>query len=383
MRSFNRNITPRGHKTADFMARMFCGRPDKHRQDSLWSLGISPKACPPTGGEPQVKAWVGFIFSIVMFFCLGSFGARAAVDPVVVEVHYQNGVKFYKRGLYKKAVRELENTLSLDPENREAKEYLLKAKAAAENEQIKDSRESKSDNIQKLYEEGKGLYLKRDYQAAIDVFNQILSEKPIDDFASFYKERCEIMIAKQFASEKKIEDKKNVKQDAARIKEDKIKEKELKKQDKQDMLKKRSEIEQERRKAKEERASKAVSASTAREERQIANQEKIDQKKQAREVKQEEKKALAEEKKVKKEDAKQKKTEVKTQKQEKREEQKNIKEMFLKGVEEYGRKEYESAIVSFEAVIEAESQGRQLYSSSAARLMAKTKTKMKEAQDKE
>ena len=67
------------------------------------------------------------IFSIMMFFCLGSFGARAAVDPVVVEVHYQNGVKFYKRGLYKKAVRELENTLSLDPENREAKEYLQKA----------------------------------------------------------------------------------------------------------------------------------------------------------------------------------------------------------------------------------------------------------------
>jgi len=357
-------IIPRGQKTADFMARMKFGR-----------LGISPK-------ESRAKAWVGFIFSIVMFFCLGAFGARAAIDPVVVEVHYQNGVKFYKRGLYKKAVQEFENTLSLDPQNQEAADYLQKAKAAAESEQVKDARASNSDKIRRLYEEGKGLYLKRDYKAAIDVFNQILSEKPIDDFASFYKERCEIMIARQLAREKKVEDKKTGHEDAVRIKEEKIKEKKLKEQDKQDMLKKRSEIDQERRKAREERA-RTVSAPTARDERQRARQEKIDQKKQAREVRQEEKKALAEEKKVKKEEASQKKHEVKAQKQEKKQEQRNIKDLFLKGVEEYGRKEYESAIASFEAVIEAESKGKQLYSSSAARLMDKTKMKMKEAQGKE
>ena len=74
---------------------------------------------------------------------------------------------------------------------------------------------------------------------------------------------------------------------------------------------------------------------------------------------------------------------VSAEKQEKKQEQKNIKELFLKGVEEYGRKEYESAIASFEAVIEAESNGRKLYSSSAARLMDKTKMKMKEAPGQE
>ncbi len=164
------------------------------------------------------------IFSIMMFFCLGAFGVRAAIDPVVVEVHYQNGVKFYKRGLYKKAVRAFENTLSLDPQNSEATDYLQKAKAAAENEQVKDARASKTDEIRKLYEEGKSFYLKRDYKAAIDVFNEILSVKPIDDFASFYKERCEIMIARQLAREKKVEDKETGKERAARIKEEKIKE---------------------------------------------------------------------------------------------------------------------------------------------------------------
>ncbi|MFH0940884.1 MAG: hypothetical protein V1840_03410 [Candidatus Omnitrophota bacterium] len=355
MRSLNRKIIPRGQKAAAFMARMKFGR-----------LGIQilgPKACPPTGGEPRALARVGFIFSIMMFFCLGAFSARAAVDPVVVEVHYQNGVKFYNRGLYKRAVREFENTLSLDPQNSEATEYLQKAKAAANNEQVKDARESKTDEIRRLYEEGKGLYLKRDYKAAIDVFNQILSAKPIDDFASFYKERCEIMIARQLAREKKVEDKKTGHEDVA---------KKLKELDKQEMLKNR----------REERA-QAVTAVPAREERQRARQEKIDQKKQARGVRQEEKKALAEEKKVKKEEAGQKKNEVKSQKQEKKQEQKNIKELFLKGVEEYGRKEYESAIDSFEAVIEAESNGRKLYSSSAARLMDKTKMKMKEVPGQE
>ena len=322
------------------------------------------------------------IFSIMVFFCLGAFGARAAIDPVVVEVHYQNGVKFYNRGLYKKAVRAFENTLSLDPQNSEATEYLQKAKAAAENEQVKDARESKSDEIRRLYEEGKNLYLKRDYKAAIDVFNQILSAKPIDDFASFYKERCEIMIARQLSRERKVENKNTGKEDKTLIKEEKIKEKKLKELDKQEMLKKRSEINQERRKAREEKVQTA-SAPTAREERQRARQEKIDQKKQARELRQEEKKALAGEKKVAKEEARQEKNEVKAQKQEKKQEQKNMKELFLKGVEEYGRKEYESAIASFEAVIEAESNGRKLYSSSAARLMDKTKMKMKEAPGKE
>ena len=115
------------------------------------------------------------IFTSMMFFCLGAFVALADVDPVVVEVHYQNGVKFYKRGLYKKAVREFENTLSLDPQNSEATDYLKKAKSAAENEQVKDARESKNNDIHGLYEEGKGLYLKRDYKAAIDVFNQVLA----------------------------------------------------------------------------------------------------------------------------------------------------------------------------------------------------------------
>jgi outer membrane protein assembly factor BamD (BamD/ComL family) len=317
------------------------------------------------------------IVSIMMFFCLGAFVARAAVDPVIVEVHYQNGVKFFKRGLYKKAVREFENTLSLDPQNREAADHLQRAKAAVANEQIKDARESKSDEIRRFYEEGKSLYLKRDYKAAIDVFNEILAAKPIDDFASFYKERCEIMIARQLARDKKTEDKKTGSDDAARIKEEKIKEKKLKELDKQEILKKRAEISQERREAREEKA-QVVKPVSAREERQRARQEKIDQKKQAREVRQEEKKALAEEKKARKEEAGQKKNEAKAQKQEKKQEQKDIKELFLKGVEEYGRKEYESAIASFEAVIEAESNGRRLYSSSAARLMDKTKIKMKE-----
>jgi len=315
------------------------------------------------------------ILTSIMFFSLGAFVACAAVDPVVVEVHYQNGVKFYKRGLYKKAVREFENTVSLDPQNSEAADYLQKAKTAAQNEQIKDARESKSDNIRSLYEEGRALYLKRDYTAAIDVFNQILAEKPIDDFASFYKERCEIMIAKQLAREKKVEHKKTGKDDAARLKENKIREKELKKQEKQEMLKKRSEINEERRKAREERAQVASSVPSA--------QEKLDQAKQAREIRAEEKKALAEEKKAKKEDVKEKKNEVKAQKQEKKQEQKNIKELFLKGVEEYGRKEYESAIATFESVIDAESQGRKLYSSSAGRLMAKTKMKMKALQQEQ
>ena len=127
-----------------------------------------------------------------------------AADPVVVELHYQNGIKFYKRGLYDKATEEFEKTLKLDPANAEAKDYLLKLKNQQGQEKIVDGKLSKDAPIRDLYEEGKRLYQKHNYEEAIKVFNKILELKPIDDFASYYKERSEIEIGRKLAREKKI-----------------------------------------------------------------------------------------------------------------------------------------------------------------------------------
>lgn len=49
------------------------------------------------------KIWV--MLFLTGFFYSAVVAVEAAEDPVVIEVHYQNGVKFYKRGLYDKAVQ--------------------------------------------------------------------------------------------------------------------------------------------------------------------------------------------------------------------------------------------------------------------------------------
>jgi len=49
-----------------------------------------------------------FLFFFFSFMVLKTEAAPEAADPVVVELHYQNGVKFYKRGLYDKAADEFE-----------------------------------------------------------------------------------------------------------------------------------------------------------------------------------------------------------------------------------------------------------------------------------
>ena len=113
-----------------------------------------------------------------------------------------------------------------------------------------------------------------------------------------------------------------------------------------------------------------------------AREEKKLQAQQAREVRAEEKKALIDEKKAKNEDAKKQRQASKAKQQIEKQEQKDLKELFLKGVEEYGRKEYETAIATFQSVIESESaNSKKLYSGSSQRMIDKTRLKMKQTQE--
>lgn len=177
------------------------------------------------------KLFINWKIRISVLLCccvwVPAFILEAAVDPVVVELHYQNGVKFYKRGLYDKAVGEFERTLSLDPQHEEAKAYLEKIQKMDDKQKRVEAKKSQDVQIQELYCHGKELYKKHDFQGAKEVFEKILQLKPIDDFASFYREQCEIFIARQEAKDKKIEQKKLLKEKKIREKENRIKQKEL------------------------------------------------------------------------------------------------------------------------------------------------------------
>jgi hypothetical protein len=350
---------------------------------------------------------VRIIFYLAAFFCLGVVAAHAA-DPVVVELHYQNGVKFYKRGLYDRAIAAFEKVLSLEPGHVEARDYLEKVKHEKEGQTRVEAKKSETAEIRSLYDEGKRLYTKRDYNGALEVFSKILEKKPVDDFASFYKERCEILISRQLAREKKIEEKNNAKEQRKKEIADKKSAKQAKKAEREDMLEKRREINEERRSLKEEKVTEALEAESAAEatrptkkeaaarEKRALKEEKRAQKLEAKNARiiaaqkakedkieavskrREEKRALKEEKRGAKNSKK-----VKIEQVEGTPVVMQNKELFLKGVEQYGRKEYEEAVASFGAVIEAESSGRKLYTNSAKRLMDKTKKKLKASEEKE
>lgn len=343
--------------------------------------------------------WAFFLF---VFLVLGAFTSEAA-DPVVVEVHYQNGVKFYQRGFYDRAVQEFEKTLSLEPEHAEAQEYLDRARALAAAQTRVGAQKSRSQELESLYTEGKRLYAQRDYKAAIEVFEKILEEKRVDDFASFYKERCEILISRELAREKKKEAKLKAKEDAQIRKEEMKKDKAIERAENKAIAEKRrndrkeglsqserkAEIEEKRAVARQSKEEKLNAKRQAKEEKLAAKQQARDEKSAAQTARREEKLAARQEKRSEKQE---KQTARKAEKAVLKGEAPQIeivapssdvltnKELFVRGIEEYGRKDYELSIATFQQLVESEQSGRKLYSNSAKRLMDKAKKKMKAAE---
>lgn len=415
------------------------------------------------------------------------FKTEAAVDPIIVELHYQNGVKYYKRGLYDKALSEFEKTLSLDPSHEEAKDYVEKIAKMDEKQKRVEAKKSENEQLKELYKKGKELYAQHDFEGAQAVFQQILKIKPVDDFASFYRERCEIFISRKLAREKKIEDRKKLKEKKIQEKEERIKKKERDLERKRELAAERARIKEEhkqavkdrksaqaqkktgepavvkespeidtaqssvakeavkdaavssqeptkkemeaaRRKqtkeekvaaaeqrreeriaqAKQRREEKRAAAVKAKEEKRAQREKMRQEKEQARQAKilaaEEKKQARLAEIEAKKEAARQKKAQKSNvappEDREKKnnltlkkappavkssvlhEEGKSVKQLYLEGAEQLGRKQYTQAVESFLAVIEQEKNGPKLYTNAAKRLIEKAQMRLNEGASK-
>ena len=324
----------------------------------------------------------------------------------------------------------------MDPNNQEAKEYLDKIRTMPADKKTFESEKARDSEIRELHKQGRELYGRRDYEGALKVFSKALELKPIDELASYYKENCEILIARKLARERKIEQKKILQEKSKQERIDRRQEKETEKLDRQAMLAKRAEINKERQTAQKEKktevtqekaeakpaerteaiqkaleekitpvqTSQAVKLNAKEEKRRLAlerkeekvkakeeriaqKKEKIEARKQAKEEKRAESEDLKnerlkakKEKIVEKTEALETKKKAAEKKKETLQEQEQIKEFFLQGVEHYGRKEYDEAITSFKRVIDAESSGKKNYTNAAMRLMDKTRKRMAAAQ---
>lgn len=306
--------------------------------------------------------------------------AWAAVDPVTVEVHYQNGVKYFKRGLYDKSIQEFEKTLSLDPAHPEAKAYLDKVRAFQKQQKPVEPQVSKDVEVRQLYETGRDLYRRGDYEEARKTFDRVLEIKAVDDFASYYREQCEIYIARKLAREKKVVQKALKKEKAQQEKQRKEDALSEKRAARDQVLSKRAAIKQGARRSNDGQDLGAGKSRAAVEQGEVPTSrrhEKILVKAEREARVRQEKAALSEARKMEKDQALSKKIEKKQDVEKAREERQGHKEIFIRGVEEYGRKEYEAAIASFNEVIEAEKGGARIYSSSARRLKNKAELRLK------
>jgi len=400
-----------------------------------------------------------------------------AADPVVVELHFQNGVKYYKRGLYDRAAEEFEKTLSMEPGHEEAKIYLEKVHLIQKNQTKVEAKASKNVELKQLYQDSRRLYAAHKYQEAIEVCNKILQIKPIDDYASYYREECEIKISQQLKREKKIQDKEKLKaarrqakidranekkekaaarkaareaarrpvnktdhgavvqQDLAayeaeatprvqpegeiekpidrkmRLRQEKLAEKERQRQEKFEAIAEKKKEKEERLAAKkaaveERRAAKEAAAEERRQAKIDARVRKALEKNQGaagRETAEERRQAkieAAQQKRARKQaEAAQRrqnaidhKQDVRVEKALKKESAKQLdqarkdnKELFLKGVDQYGKRKYGEAIATFESLIAAESSTTgSIYSGTARRLMEKAQQRLKgEGKDKQ
>lgn len=396
---------------------------------------------------------------LLAVFMLSAMRLEAA-DPVVVELHFQNGVKYYKRGLYDRAVGEFEKTLSMEPGHEEANIYLEKVRLIQKNRAEVEAKVSQDVGIKELYKEGRRFYAEHKYREAIGVFDKILQVKPIDDFASYYKEKSEIMISRQLKRDKKIQDKEKLKAARRQVRIDKENEKkeraakrkeareaarrpvnkadrnavvqqdlaayeveakprapaqgEIEKpMDKKTRLRQEKLTEKERRrqkklqaveeKKKEKEGRLAAGKAAAEERRQgriDANVRKALQKGESAVVRQgsagerrQAKLEAAKEKRRRKQaeaaqrrqDASDRKQSVRVEKALKKESarqtvetRKDNKALFLKGVDQYGKKQYRDAIATFESLIATESRTTgSVYSGTARRLIQKAQERLK------
>ena len=137
-------------------------------------------------------------------------------------MRYKRGVEFYKQGEYEKAIEEFKRVLELKPEHANAKKYL-------ESSQNKKNQKV----VNKLYDQAQGYYRQKEYQKALDTYNEVLKIVQDDGYSQYNIALLRARIAKIEKRSKQLRER-----EFARLTKDTVKKKEV--------MKEEADIEQER-----------------------------------------------------------------------------------------------------------------------------------------
>ncbi|MDD5292256.1 MAG: tetratricopeptide repeat protein, partial [Candidatus Omnitrophica bacterium] len=134
-----------------------------------------------------------FVFILSYLLCLAggdSFSEEgnggSALKSAIVRMHYERGIKLYRKGECERAIEEFKRALELDPANVQARTYLVYS-VRRNNKKIVDG----------LYKQAKAYYARKEYQKAIDSYKQVLDIIPDDSYSLYRIESLNALIEKQ------------------------------------------------------------------------------------------------------------------------------------------------------------------------------------------
>ena len=124
-------------------------------------------------------AMVLIVLSYFIYFtgytCSAAGGKASSLKEAIVNMHYERGLRLYKKVQYERAIEEFMSTLELDPDHAQARKYLAAA-IKKKNKEIADE----------LYKQASAYYKEKDYQRALDTYKEVLEVMPEDGY-SLYK----------------------------------------------------------------------------------------------------------------------------------------------------------------------------------------------------
>ena len=124
----------------------------------------------------------GMVIFVILFYFIyfagyicSAAGGKVSLKDVIVNMHYERGVRLYKKGHYDRAIEELMRAIEINTDHKKARKY-LSAAIKKKNKEIVDG----------LYKDASAYYQQKKYQEALDTYKKVLEIMP-DDGYSLYK----------------------------------------------------------------------------------------------------------------------------------------------------------------------------------------------------
>lgn len=133
-----------------------------------------------------ITRYAALVAGLVLFVALAApaYG-QANANDLIIAIRYERGVHCYKQRNYEQAIQEFQRILELNPAHQRAEKYL----AASKKQRTKKT-------VHELYGQAEAYYKQREYQKAIDAYQDVLTIMENDGYSMYNLEILKARIEK-------------------------------------------------------------------------------------------------------------------------------------------------------------------------------------------